>query len=81
MTKDPSDEWSSKLTDSFLGHYEEVTGRALSNLDFYLIIRAIDLLNYLEHPNLEHPDIYAEWYDTAIRTCTGIIKKKTGISS
>ena len=53
MTKDPSDEWSSKLTDSFLEHYEEVTGRALSNLDFYLIIRAIDLLDSLEHSNID----------------------------
>lgn len=76
MTKDLSDEWHSKLTDSFLEHYEEVTGTALSNIDFYLIIRAIDLLDSLGHPNID-----AEWINSAIRTCAGSIEKKTGISS
>jgi len=77
MIKDPSDEWYSKLTDSFLEHYEEVTGKALSNLDFYLIIRAIGTLN----SHLEHPHIHAECWHTAIGTCIRVIEKKTGISS
>lgn len=31
--------------------------------------------------HLEHPNIHAEWYNTAIRTCIGVIEKKTGANT
>jgi aminoglycoside phosphotransferase (APT) family kinase protein len=41
---DPSDEWRSSLTETFLGHYREMTGRELQNFDFYLVLKAASLL-------------------------------------
>ncbi len=44
---DSSDEWRSSLTETFLGHYREMTGRELQNFDFYLVLKAVGQLFHI----------------------------------
>ncbi len=52
---DPSDEWHSSSTETFLGYYREMTGRELQNFDFYLVLKAVFLL-------IPHPGDENSWY-------------------
>ncbi len=85
---DPSDEWRSSLTETFLGHYREMTGRELQNFDFYLILKAVDLLFHIlrikihgteelgmktEAESLVRPD------SGLLGACIEVVKEKTGI--
>ncbi len=44
---DPSDEWRSSSTETFLGYYREMTGRELQNFDFYLVLKAAKSLFHI----------------------------------
>jgi len=85
---DPSDEWRSSLTETFLGHYREMTGRELQNFDFYLILKAVFFLFMIlavkthgidklglktEVEILMHPEF------NLLGCCIEIVKEKTGI--
>ncbi len=85
---DPSDEWGSSLTETFLGHYREMTGRELQNFDFYLVLKAVSFLFFILRMKIhgtENSGMKAEAEILVgpelglLGRCTEVIKEKTGI--
>jgi aminoglycoside phosphotransferase (APT) family kinase protein len=85
---DPSDEWHSSLTETFLGHYREMTGRELQNFDFYLILKAaivlVHILGMKIHGTEElgmktEAEILAGPELGLLGVCIEVVKEKTGI--
>lgn len=74
-TSDPSGEWSDGLAESFLEHYQEITGRELRNLDFYLALKSFFFLLVF----LQHTTVNREWRETVLGSCIRTIEEKTGI--
>ncbi len=85
---DPSDEWRSSVTEMFLGHYQEMTGRELQYFDFYLVLKAVFFLFLsltVKIRGTEELGVKAEAEILAgseldfLGCCTEVVKEKTGI--
>jgi len=86
---DPSDEWRSNVTETFLGHYREITGRESQNFDFYLIVKATFFLVMILTMKIHGTEELGMKTEAEILVrsdefgllgaCIEVVKEKTGI--
>ena len=72
---DPACSWSGGMGESFVRHYAEAGGPPLTNLRFYLVLKAALFLLFLLHKS----ELRTDWRDAGVTACAGIVEERAGL--
>lgn len=72
---DPSGEYAGVILNAVMEHYQQITGRELKHLDYYLILKSVFFLFVMVPRTIAIPEFRVRM----INTCAGLIEEKTGL--